>query len=79
MASVTSAEALLDTRARKIMKKDPTVGYASACSRVLMEDPSLYQKYEQELAAGRTYTVPEVRYDTPFGQPDDEVDEADAF
>lgn len=55
---VTEAEIELDTRARKIMKRDG-IQYPQACSKVLTDDPSLYTKYCDELAAGQTFTAPE--------------------
>jgi len=51
-AQITSAEAELDSRARQRMKKTGE-SYAKACSAELMADPTLYQKYEAELAAGK--------------------------
>jgi len=56
-AQITSAEAELDSRARQRMKKTGE-SYAKACSAELMADPTLYQKYEAELAAGKVYTAP---------------------
>jgi hypothetical protein len=57
VASVTKAEAELDSRARTIMKRDGST-YALACRKVLEDDPGLYKQYEAELAAGSTYSVP---------------------
>jgi hypothetical protein len=54
----TKAETELDSRARPVMKRDG-VSYPQACSRVLTEDPSLYTKYQAEMAAGDAYLVPE--------------------
>jgi hypothetical protein len=55
---VTDAEIELDSRARKIMKRDG-LQYPQACSKVLTDDPSLYSKYCAEIAAGQTFTAPE--------------------
>jgi Skp family chaperone for outer membrane proteins len=57
MFQATPAEGELDRRARKIMKNRGE-SYAKSCSIALMEDPGLYSRYERELAAGTTYTVP---------------------
>ncbi len=48
----TAAEAELDDRARKIMKANPGIGYPKACSQALLKDPSLYNRYQAELANG---------------------------
>ena len=93
-AQITSAEAELDSRARQRMKKTGE-SYAKACSAELMADPTLYQKYEAELAAGKVYTAPApVEFSDPTltkrGKSDDsddsecpkcgeEVDEDDKF
>ena len=58
MMRVTKAEAELDKRGRKLMKSNPGLGYAQACSKALEQDSSLYTKYTQELASGTTYLVP---------------------
>ncbi len=56
----TAAEAELDDRARKIMKANPGIGYPKACSQALIKDPSLYDRYQAELAnGGARYNVPE--------------------
>ena len=55
---VTEAEIELDTRARKIMKRDG-LQYPQACSKVLTDDPGLYTRYCAEIAAGQTFTAPE--------------------
>jgi len=59
MMRVTKAEATLDKRGRKLMKVNPGLGYAQACSKALEQDPALYAAYEKELASGATYLVPE--------------------
>jgi hypothetical protein len=61
MMRVTKAEAELDKRGRKLMKSNPGLGYAQACSKALEQDPALYSAYEKELASGATYLVPESR------------------
>ena len=61
MAKVTAAEAELDLRARKKMRKTGCT-YSKAIADSLEEDPSLYQRYEKEVAAGATYDVPENEY-----------------
>ena len=55
----THAEAELDSRARRRMKRTPGLSYAKACAEELTADPALYERYEKELAAGATYLVPE--------------------
>jgi hypothetical protein len=54
----TKAEAELDMRARKRMKRTGS-SYAKAVSEELEADPSLYVKYEREMAAGARFVVPE--------------------
>ena len=58
MIKTTVAEAELDKRARKRMRKTGQ-SYPQAVSSELNEDPGLYDKYQKELAAGATITVPE--------------------
>jgi hypothetical protein len=62
MARITSAEAELDKRARKLMTSTG-LSYAKCVEKTLMADPSLYDAYESELAAGKTYPVPEASQD----------------
>jgi len=57
----TPSEAELDRRARKRMKKTG-VSYPKACSEELTADPSLYENYQRELAAGNTFSAPEPEY-----------------
>ena len=64
MFKATPAECELDQRARKLMKENAGLSYAKACSQALdlEADPSLYQKYESELAAGNlTFPLPTPR------------------
>ena len=61
MIKTTVAEAELDKRARKRMRKTGQ-SYPQAVSSELNEDPGLYDKYQKELAAGATITVPEPQY-----------------
>jgi hypothetical protein len=63
MFRATAAEAELDKRARKRMRKTGQ-SYPQAVSSELNEDPGLYDKYQKELAAGATYTMPEPQYAT---------------
>lgn len=66
-AEITSAEVLLDSRARARVRKS-SCSYAKACSEELMADPKLYAQYERELSAGAVYTVPEPEFaDAPVG------------
>lgn len=58
MFQATVAETELDRRARQRVRKTG-VSYPKACSYELQEDPSLYERYEKELAAGATFLVPE--------------------
>ena len=58
LVQITQAEIELDSRARKIMKSDG-LQYPQACSKALTDDPSLYKKYCDELAAGETVAAPE--------------------
>jgi hypothetical protein len=58
IVKATAAEGVLDERARKRMKRTGCT-YAKACSDEVMADPSLYQRYEKEIAAGMTYDVPQ--------------------
>jgi hypothetical protein len=59
MMKVTSAEADLDERARKRMKKNAGMSYAKAVTEELMADPDLYNRYEAELRSGSSvYEVP---------------------
>jgi len=60
MTRVTEAEAELDKRARKLVKRNPGMTYAKAVDNCLQEDPALYTRYEKELAAGVTYLVPDM-------------------
>lgn len=56
----TRAEADLDARAKRRMKKNPGCSYAKAITDELDADPSLYTRYTEELAAGQTpYDMPE--------------------
>lgn len=57
-APQTEAEAVLDDRARKRMKREGC-SYPAAVEKELQVDPSLYAQYEKELAAGQTYNTPE--------------------
>jgi len=60
MMRVTKAEAELDKRGRALMKSNPGLGYAQACSAALQADPALYTKYTKEISTpGATYLVPE--------------------
>jgi hypothetical protein len=52
----TQAEADLDDRARKRMRKTGET-YARAVSKELEADPGLYDRYQKELEAGKTYLV----------------------
>jgi hypothetical protein len=52
----TPAEARLDDLARKIMKRQPGLGYIAACAKALT--PELYDSYQRELAGGVLYDVP---------------------
>jgi hypothetical protein len=58
VVKTTEAEAELDRRARKRMKKSG-VSYPKACSEELEADPGLYQRYEREVASGAVYNAPE--------------------
>jgi hypothetical protein len=58
LAQVTEAEVELDKRARQVMKRD-NIGYPQAASKVLVDDPSLYTRYCEEVAAGQTVTAPD--------------------
>jgi len=58
MIKVTAAEAELDRRARKRMRKTGC-DYATAHGQELLADPGLYRQYEKESAAGQTYEVPQ--------------------
>jgi hypothetical protein len=55
----TPAEAELDKRARKLMKRNPALSYAGAATKALEQDPSLYTRYNDELNSGQTYPVPQ--------------------
>ena len=59
-ARVTKAEAELDKLAKKVMKAGPGMSYAQACSKALQSDPALYDQYQQEIASGAAFEVPEV-------------------
>jgi len=61
MFRATPAEAELDKRARKRMRATGK-SYAKAASEELEADPSLYDRYQKELAAGATYECPEPQY-----------------
>jgi len=70
MFKATAAEAELDKRARKRMRKTGQ-SYPQSVSSELNEDQSLYERYEKELAAGATYMVPEPHYlDIPASNSD---------
>jgi len=58
MVKVTSAEAELHRRALKRMKGSDC-SYAKAVSEELTSDPALYRQYENELASGQGYEVPQ--------------------
>lgn len=57
----TKAEAELDRIARQRVKKTGR-SYAQCCSDVLTERPELYKQYQEELASGRTFLVPEPEF-----------------
>jgi hypothetical protein len=61
MFKATAAEAELDKRARKRMRKSGQ-SYPQAVSSELNEDPGLYERYQKELAAGAAYMVPEPQF-----------------
>src|ERR1035441_4306474 len=56
---ITPSEAELDKRARKLQKAQPGMSYAQCASKALQDDPSLYTQYNNEMAAGTTYAVPQ--------------------
>lgn len=65
MGNFTRAEARLEERARKRMRKTGC-SYAKAISSELEEDPSLYESYEKEKATGDTFMAPQpVEYSAP--------------
>ncbi len=57
MGNFTRAEARLEERARKRMRKTGC-SYAKAISSELEDDPSLYEDYEKEMASGATFVAP---------------------
>jgi hypothetical protein len=74
MFKATKAEGELDTRARTILKASG-MSYPQACSQALEEDPSLYTKYQSEVAAGSTYSVPDPQYGAiKYSKQDDDED-----
>ena len=65
MGNFTRAEALLEERARKRMRKTGC-SYAKAIGAELEDDPSLYEDYEKEKATGDTFMAPQpVEYSAP--------------
>lgn len=58
MGNFTKAEAELEDRARKRMRKTGC-SYAKAVSQELEDDPSLYSDYEKQKAAGETFEAPQ--------------------
>ncbi len=73
--SCTKAEAELDRLARQRMRKSGR-SYAQSCSDVLTERPELYKQYQEELASGRTFIVPEPEFIAgPVGKQDEEESE----
>jgi hypothetical protein len=59
MIRITKAEALLDQKARQVMRRNPTTSYPQACSEVLLKEPGLYSQYCNEMAAGQLFDVPD--------------------
>ena len=70
---ITHAEAELDSRARRVVKRDK-VSYPQACSQVLTEDPSLYAKYCEEMSRGEVYPVPDAIGKSNGGDDEDDAE-----